>query len=99
MASPIGKHNMKSNGIGKAYNSSGNLEIDGYCYQCSYCYLVLISERDPCYQYSLGKYATTMAYEPIGTYGCVLYNAAINAFYGDRRQDSYWQGFQFSKGL
>ena len=96
---PSGKHNMKSNRVGVAANSSGQTVFRGYCYQCSNCYLVLCSERDPRTTHTLGRYCFYMAYEPVGTAGCVVNNASIQSFTGDLRTDSFWQGFQFSKGV
>lgn len=90
---------MKSNGIGIAKDHSGNTVFRGYCYQCSHCYLVLCSERDPRDSHTLGKYCFYMAYEPIGAYGCIIDDAAIETFNGDVRTDSFWQGFVFVKGL
>jgi len=41
-----------------------------------------------------------MAYEPIGITGIIINNATyIEEFNGDTRTDSFWQGFEFIKGL
>lgn len=96
---PGGKHNMKSNGVGRAMDSSGKTIFNGACYQCSNCYLVLCSESDPQRTHTLGRYCFYMAYEPIGTAGCVVRGAQIESFYGDVRTDSFWQGFIFTKGV
>lgn len=53
-----GKHYMTSHGTGKVRDSSGKTIIDGYAHQCSKCYEVIISERQPRVGWtSLGKYA------------------------------------------
>lgn len=91
---------MKSNGKGVVYDTSGNRVINGYCYQCSNCFLVLASQHDPRISHTLGKYHFHMAYEPIGITGIIINNATyIEEFNGDTRTDSFWQGFEFIKGL
>ena len=97
---PGGKHRMKSNGKGVVYDTSGNRVINGYCYQCSNCFLVLASQHDPRISHTLGKYHFHMAYEPIGITGIIINNATyIEEFNGDTRTDSFWQSFEFIKGL
>lgn len=93
-----GKHKMQSSGVGRAYTTSGTKAIEGFCYQCSKCYLVMVSELDPYFNHAHGDYCFKQEYESINAVSWNIYNATIYNCSTDRRTSSFWQGFEFYKG-
>lgn len=82
-------HDMVASGIGFVYKGTfpdtNMLMISGgQAWQCSRCYLVLVTEWDPLETFYVGNYAFSQYSEPINHSGCVMWTNTVK-FTSDSR--------------
>lgn len=92
------KHQMAPKGTGFVYyGTEGNSEyrFTGHTTQCTYCYLVLITENSPSSPYVTywGNYATWQLSDPLNSISTTLYTTNIS--YSSSKTGYYEQGFEF----
>ena len=69
-------HDLVSSGFGTAYRGafpSTDLIVEGACWQCDGCYLVMVTEGEPILGEDIGTWATYPYDEPISGYGAVIW--------------------------
>lgn len=96
-----GKHIMRPKGFGALYQGPPSnctlLFRMGAVSQCQYCYLVVVSEADPDLGL-LGRYAFDSPGYELSKNGTVVYKNANEIHYNSSlRDDSLFDGFEWSK--
>ncbi len=104
-----GKHNMCANGIAQPlysgygdFNQGSVLLSTGFIYQCNYCNLMCVSQREPSNTNGLGYYAMLSHYDyyPGAWFYSPIYACGAPLYYESERvtssQNSYWQGFNWT---
>lgn len=96
-ACPFGNgiHQMASRGAGFVANDATQ-QYELYwkpCWQCTNCYLVMVTEGDPAFGYPIGHYATYSASEPVSTDATVISIPNANSLY--YTSSSRMEGFRF----
>ena len=96
-ACPFGNgiHQMASRGAGFVANDATQ-QYELYwkpCWQCTNCYLVMVTEGDPAFGYPIGHYATYSASEPVSTDSTVISIPNANSLY--YTSSSRMEGFRF----
>lgn len=104
-----GKHNMCANGMTQPlysgcgdFNQGSVLLSTGFIYQCKYCNLMCVSQREPSNTNGLGYYAMLSHYDyhPGAWFYSPIYACGASLYYESERvtssQNSYWQGFNWT---